>query len=588
MVARSKISEEEFSDLSTAAGYSFQCLSPFRTKKLDHLRQYVGANYSDSGAEDKVPIPLMELAVNIYLQRLVASAPKVDVSTDVTKLKEISNRFEIALNNIVEDINLEGSLEDCVSAAMFPGFGIMKTGLNKTKKEYMGYLQDSYQPFALPVSLFNWVHDMSVDRWELCQFMGDRYPVTIEDAKAIFPKDVHSYFSSSRMDGGEEKAHDLTEQSSPQSREFKETILVWDVWLPRENLLLTCLDSGNDQDPFGEILLEQEWFGPETGPYRILGFTKVDDNTVPLSPTSLWKDLHDLANVIFRKLGRQGEDEKNLLLFQKGAEDDIERMQAASDGDVCPVDAPDKSGERKLGGISTNNMAFFLQIKELFSYVGGNLDALGGLGPMSDTLGQDKLLTASASQRVQRMQKKVVKWVTGVLQDIGYYTWYYPNKHDYVIKKIEFIEEIGIRVPFTDDDREGEFLEHNIKMIPNSMQQLSPESKVMALRTLLQELQPYIPMMQEQGVMISFEKYIKTISKLANLPEAVDIMEFASPKMSAEMVMQGGKANNTTRTYERVNRSGATRSGNDKVMSQAFLGVDAQQSEKSKVMQPVG
>ena len=73
-----------------------------------------------------------------------------------------------------------------------------------------------------------------------------------------------------------------------------------DIWLPREQLIIT-VETGK----LGPSLRVLEWDGPHSGPYRFLRFNEVPGNTMPLPPVALWRDLHDLANVLFRKLGLQ-------------------------------------------------------------------------------------------------------------------------------------------------------------------------------------------------------------------------------------------------------------------------------------------
>lgn len=48
-----------------------------------------------------------------------------------------------------------------------------------------------------------------------------------------------------------------------------------------------------------------DWEGPESGPFCILGFSEVPDQTMPLAPAATWYDLHNMINVLYRKMRRQ-------------------------------------------------------------------------------------------------------------------------------------------------------------------------------------------------------------------------------------------------------------------------------------------
>ena len=368
-----------------------------------------------------------------------------------------------------------------------------------------------------------------------------------------------------------------------------------DLFLKNQILILQCTTSDEDlNDPIGKVINVIEWKGPENGPYRKLGFSEVEGNTMPDAPAMHWMDLHTLANKLFRKLGRQAVDQKTVTAIRPGGKKDGNTVIEASDGDMVGVDDPRNVAELKTGGIQGETLAFVLMIKDLFGYLGGNLDMLGGLGPQSETLGQDQLLSASASMRIQKMQKEVTTFTTGVLYDLMWYLWYDPNpKQKDVVKKAPGFESIAITVPFNPEDREGDYLQYNIKLEPYSMQHQSPESKLQGIRTILLEMiQPLLPMMQEQGVTLNVEKLFKIVAKLSNISELSDIIEYAEPSLNDQPVGSSSNAPKqaafTRRENIRINRPGATDKGKSAVLQQALLGKTSQKSETASLLRPTG
>ena len=578
-----------FRSLSSAAGYSYECLRGFRERRIEAIREYVGSHYSDNGSDDRVPIPLIELALNIYTQRLVANTPRARASAKSDSLAEICDRFELALNDLItNEIDLGSELEDTVVDAIF-AMGIIKIGLHAEETEYLGQVFTTGKPFAKRVSLDNWVHDVTATSFEECQFMGDRYVRLIDDVVRIYGEEAaEKVIERKNASDGNEKAKDVTERDGFAQDEYRPTCYLWDVWLPRERKVITCSDSGDPGDPFGEILAEINWEGPKHGPYRILRFSTVPDNLMPLPPVALWRDLHELANVLFRKLGRQAQREKSLLCYQKGAEKDADRIKNADDGEVIPVDSPERSGEKRWGGISQQTLASLIHVKDLFSYLAGNLDVLGGLGPQSETLGQDQLLSASASQRIQKMQKKVTIWVVGIIRDLGFYLWTDPAPGRTVIKRLPNNSDVSIPVSFGPNDRIGKFLDYNIDIVSYSMQYQSPEAKLMSLRVVFREfIAALLPMMAEQGIMLDVEKLMRVIAELGNLQELNEIFIYTNSRYGQEVYTGNPmKPAETTRRYERVNRPGATQPGKDQILMQALLGGRPQQSETASVFRP--
>jgi len=585
-------SKSDIATLSKALGYSWGQQKPFRIKKLELVKEFVGKNYSDNGAEDKVPINFMELAMNIYLQRLIAKSPKVSVTADFPQLKEICTRFEMAGDHLVEEIDLGETLERCATGGMF-SMGICKVGLNRTQHEVGGVLCDAGQPFAKPVSLDNYGQDMTSDTEGGKQYEFDFYCETLDTCRKIFPDKKNKLTPRSEEQETEPTEHDISEGGSTQREEFREVVRLLDVWLPHQNLVLQCLASDDDNEPIAEVLKIIEWEGPERGPYHKLGFSWIEGNTMPIAPAMHWKDMHELANRLFRKVGRQADREKTFVGVRTGGAKDGNRAVEANDGDVVNLDDPKNIAEIHTGGVNATTLGLVVMLKDMFSYFAGNLDTLGGLGPQSDTLGQDQLLSASASMRIQKMQKEMIRFTTGIIKDLLFYLWNDPYIEIPLVKRVKGYEEIAVPVKFGPKDRENDFVEYNIKIEPYSMQHQTPESKLQGLRTVMMEfVAPLMPMMEQQGISLNLEMLFRTIGKLSNINELSDIITYSNPQNAPQPVGQptgqAAKAPVTKRTYERVNRPGATNSGKDQIMQQALFGGKPQDSEKAAVFRPTG
>ncbi len=186
MVASPKLSSE-YEQLSKAVGYSRKVLAVYRTNRIDILRQLVGNHYSNSGADDKVPINLLELAINIYMQRLAAQAPQAEVTTDYPQLKEICTRTEISGNQLLEDMKLGDTLQMAVMGGIICQ-GVVKTGLNLENVEVGGETLQSGKAFAAYVSMDDWVQDMTASDDEGSQYEGNFYYTTVDEAEKMFPK----------------------------------------------------------------------------------------------------------------------------------------------------------------------------------------------------------------------------------------------------------------------------------------------------------------------------------------------------------------------------------------------------------------
>jgi len=586
MVAFNPNLDSDIEQLSKAVGYSRKCMEVFRKNRLDILRQLVGNHYSNNGADDKVPINLLELAINIYMQRLAAQGPQAEVTTDYAQLKEICTRTEISGNQLLKDMKLGDTFQMAVMGAIICE-GVIKTGLALEDVEMGGETLQGSKAFAAYVSLDDWVQDMTASDEKGSQFEGNFYYLTIDEAKAMFPNyDKFEEIDKQTQDQKDE-AHDISEtEAGGQREEFRPRVRLLDIYLRKQKKVLRCSTNDDDTDPIRDVLGIIDWSKRKRGPYHILAYTKIDNNAMPVAPAMHWMDLHDLSNRLFRKLGRQADRQKTLTGVQAGADKDGNRVVEANDGDVIKMDNPQGVKEFTYGGIQPESLGFLVMVRDLFSYMAGNLDVLGGLGPQSETLGQDQLLSASASMRIQKMQQTTITFARDIIEDIFMYMWEDPLYNPTVTKKVKNFDDVSVQVPFGPEERQAEFIRLNIKIEPYSMQHTTPEAKLQGLRTIFQEfVGPLLPVMQAQGVTLDIEMMFRKIGKLGNIPELNDIIVYSNP-MHEPQPMQPGKPANTTRRYERVNRPGATNPGKSQILQQALFGKQPQKSETASLLRP--
>jgi len=589
MVAFNPKSSTDIEQLSKAVGYSRKCMEVFRKNRIEILRQLVGNHYSNSGADDKVPINLLELAINIYMQRLAAQSPQAEVTTDYPQLKEICTRTEISGNRFLEDMKLGDTLQMAVMGGIICQ-GVIKTGLALENVERGGETYQSGKAFAAYVSLDDWVQDMTASDDEGSQFEGNFYYTTVDEAETMFPDNKGKFeeLDKQTLDGKDDKAHDISEGGGGEREEFRARVRLLDIYLRKQKKVLRCSTNDDDTDPIRDVLSTIDWSKRKRGPYHKLAFMKIDNNAMPVAPAMHWIDIHDLSNRLFRKLGRQADRQKTITGVQQGSAADGNRVIEANDGDTISLDNPQATKEYNYGGIKPASLGFLVMIRDLFSYLAGNLDVLGGLGPQSETLGQDRLLSASASMRIQKMQKTTITFVRDIIEDIFMYMWEDPLYNPTVTKRVKGFDDVSVQVPFGPEERQGEFIRLNIKIEPYSMQHTTPEAKLQGLRTIFQEfVAPFLSMMQAQGISIDMEMLFRKIGKLGNIPELNDIIVYSNP-VHEPQPMQPGKPATTTRRYERVNRPGATNAGKSQILQQALFGKQPQKSETDSLFRATG
>lgn len=563
----------DFERLQTAVDWSVRQLAEPRRQRVAAVRQFVGTHYAESGADKRVPVNMLELAVTIYLRHLAARAPQVMVKSSVDGLKPFARNMELALNQVPEEIGLERTLRRVVGEALF-GIGVVKVGIASGGVAVLGH--DVGQPFVDLVSLDDYFMDMSAKSTETIQFEGNDYWLDLEDARAMCEEDkglepddhtIHGDQGESRAEGiGGAEGADL----------YCDKVWLRDVWLPRSREVVTYSVKSK------KLLRVVPWDGPEHGPYYTLSFSDVPGNLLPLPPVALWRDLHELGNSLFRKLAKQAEAKKTVVAFAGGNDTSAANLKRAQDGEGIQYSGQKPEGIT-VGGIDAPTLAFFLQTRDLFNYFGGNLDALGGLAPMTETASQDRMLTEAASARMANMKSQTIGFARSVFRALAWYEWTDPVRQRVIHKPIEGTD-IVVRRVWSEETREGDFLDYNLDVDPYSMEDDSPSIRLQKIGEALERFFfPMLPVMQQQGVSLDFRKLVEIVARLGNLDELRGIVQFAEPiPGDAEQGGSGSpsfKPTQTKRTYERVNRAGATRHGKDDVMSRLLMGGSVQGSE---------
>lgn len=573
---------KDFDQLQRAIDSSVRELETPRRKRIEAITQYVGSHYSDGGSEKHVPVNLLELAVTIYARQLAARAPRAMISTGDPALMPYAKSMELAVNQIPDEIDLAGTLRRAVVEALF-SMAIVKVGICRGAESVHGV--ESGHSFADLVTIDDYFCDMSAKSRATIQFEGNDYWASLEEVQAMNQGEEEIAPDKYTVIGeqGETRAESIT--TGELQDLYADKVWLRDVWIPSKKIVVTYGVKSK------KLIRIVNWKGPKGGPYKVLGFTDVPGNLLPLPPVALWRDLHELANTLFRKLGRQADAKKTVAAFQAGDTESISALKNAKDGEGIRYNgqAPENL---TVGGIDAPTLAFFLQIKDLSSYFGGNIDALGGLAVQSQTVGQDRLLSEAASARVKSMAERMMEFAESIFNDLAFYEWHDPASNRKIVKTVPGTD-ISIPTVWNNATKKGDFEDYDFQIDVYSMQDDSPSTKLQKIGEVLERfIFPIQPMIEQQGGRIDIQAMISEIAQLSNLPELNRFVVFSLPPDPSEM--PGGANNapnggipgmpvNTTRNYVRSSRPGATKSGKDDVLSRILMGGGVQQSEAARL-----
>jgi len=466
-------SERDIKKLRTAMGYSRRQIRPFQERFVHLWRHYAARQHDEDDFQRGLPVNMIRMAVDTYARALASSNPRVLVGTSSPGLKPRAYEMQLAVDHLLKEIKFARSLRKCVKSALML-MGVMKVGLTDAPMgESLSIYHDSGQPFADNVLFGNWVHDMNardIDEWEFC---GDKYRVPLQDVKNnpmfINTEKLTATDRTTYNDGDEYASEETRVETITQGigdlngEEYIDHIELWDVWLPRENLIVTLPCAG------GDPLLVREWDGPERGPYHILCFGDMPGNIIPTGAVGNIFDTHDLLNRLFCKLGDQAERQKTNYFASQAMTANGESLARfnLADGEGMTTNDPGGMKVVTSPGADQVTVGFVAWLRNIVSMQAGNLDTLSGAQSGAETATQEKLLLQQSSGMIEDLRSTVESFTADVVTDLAWYAYMNPELEIPLVKK-STDGRFEMQAMWGPDKREANFFEYAFTITPFS------------------------------------------------------------------------------------------------------------------------
>jgi hypothetical protein len=513
------LSPKKITRLNKSIDWSNRQLDFARRKRVESIHLYVGSHYAEGTSTKRVPVNHLKMAVEIYSRALAPHSPRSLIRALNESMISTALDMEYAVNQIPPEIGLNITLRRWVVEALF-SIGILKCGLKDVGA--IGGIPYG-QTFVDNLTIDDYFVDMAAQHLDSIQYEGNTYWKDYEDVMEAdwVKKSARSFLKPDEEraynEHGQQRAEDIMRKETATT--FRDRILLRDIWLPKESRLVTVAVTSE------KFLNETELETPEAGPYIKLGFTEVPGNLLPFAPVQTWRDLHELGNSIFRKLGRQADGEKSVLGFSGSNDDDVKDFQGARDGDGITYHGQ-KPEKLTAGGINEKTLAFYLQCRDLQSYFAGNLDSLGGLAQLTETVGQDKLLSDAASAQLREMSATTVEAIKKIYRIIAFNEWNDPIRQRTIEKQIPGTD-ISIPVNFGPENKIGDFEDLEIDIDVYSLQDNSPTERLSKLNTIMMELVvPLSPQIEAMGGTIDVKLFLDYVARYSDMPELREIVKF--------------------------------------------------------------
>lgn len=556
----------DYGSLAAAVQRSRLILKWARQARVEIVRECAGHRFAEGGATRPVKLNLLALYQSILGPLLIAKEPRYLVTTADQEARASVRVEQDWLNEQVVHVNLAETLRRVVTDAFY-STGICWVALaSPCEAATLAWGITAGEPVVRTVDLDDFVYDVGAKEFGEATYVGHRYRCPLDVAKKMYgkkAKDLQGEDEPQFNKEGDERIGRIL-RGTHSVEEFEDHVELWQLYLPRHKLVVTLSDqdvteAGKDGSP--KPLWTQRWVGPPWGPYHFLKFGTVPGTAMAKAPLMDLMELHLDANNVRRKVNNMIRRMKEITLYPRQNDLDAQEIQKSSDGDMVPVTDPDRIKPVVTAGAAIQGLLQTGEVyKNEFSFMGSNLELLGGRGAQSRTATQDKILNQNAGGQIEGMRAQVEAFVAAVGESV----WWYAHNHPQLVMESRYKASgsrgVNRRLYPADSPqgprRDFPFHRAKLRLDPYSIRHKTPEERLAYVTQVLGQLTPLMPLLQQQGVVIDANFLVSLFADYGDAPELTELFtarpppgDGAGPSGGHERTLPG----QTDRTYTRRN-----------------------------------
>jgi len=528
--------ERDFALLKKVVKHNYDEMRGFRKVRRMIVEtaqgHYYDCNDNDNPRAVRNPVNLLDQLQKILVRSLVQTNPRCRV-VSWTKPRAAA-MFQSRLNNLIKEIDLATTLRRCVQESILGYMGTAYTGL-----AYSERVPGVIEPFVDSIPLPDAVVDIGRDEFVRGDLIGHRFTKRIADMEesGLYDPDVLQSISGNRA------SQELRDEEEDKYGDDEESSLfrwghIWQILIRPTNQMVFYAEGSSVNKP----LRVASYDGPEFGPYSHLYFDRVPGKLMPNSLSAMLLDVADFVNMQYRKIFSAEDRSAEFWTYEGASEDDARRIRDAGDGEMIQVDNNAAVQRRTKGGTNPQALGTAMHGRQLFDEYSGFIRMLGGSGPIAETAAQEKIAFGNVSQVVRDMQLRVIDFTRSILRQLAWYEWTDPERQ----QMVEFTVGRNGRAErdiWSPEKRDGDFIEFEIDIEPDSMEHRSSRQQLTELMQAVQGV--VIPMMQmpsDQPVILKTPDLVRKYAELANLPELQDVADYAADPSYVSNPQTGGSA----------------------------------------------
>lgn len=511
-------------------------------EKLEHVRKerreairstlgnhYVDPSSDDSALRDAQPANFNGMALDILVRSLISANPKVFAETSARELTVMTETFEAAINDRIEQMRLVDPLEQHVYNAAIGPMAITLVGRERGMDSWLRETQTVHRSKTVvrTVSMDDAVWDTDARQWTELAYVAHKVRLREDEFRidrnlprelkeAIQPR--HLSESVDPTMSGESRAENFgIYKGSTPTGEGRRYVHLWHTYLPKSNNVVYLPVHQGGVSDINPALSSHRWDGWKGGPYHVFGYDYTPDNLLWRAPIKdMIGDLGRVLNDLVTRIIDDIHQRKRIAVVDAADAESAERAHNAAHGAVVAGNV-NASKSLEIGGLDNLTMIAFAHMKKLWDELGGHISILGGLPGNYPTATEATLRDTNASGKIEKMRQRTLRSVRDIVEAIAEYEWRDPDAGRVMEK--ELYAGIKRKLDFSYIHPRGGFKRWRIDVHPYSLQHRSPQQVVLMLDQFVQQiLLPSLPLVQQSGVTFDMRAYIDTRAKLLDMP----------------------------------------------------------------------
>lgn len=384
---------------------SWHRLSNHRLARERIFKAYLGDTHGLSAPNaDRIPLNGHALYARSLIQYLAATQPKLKLSTDIGPWKPRMKPLSFQATRVMRDERFGFKQQRWVLDALMYSPGILKVcqEWRRVAQGDEGDFAEVLRTAVANVDASDWVFDTGASSVYEADFTGARIRMAVDDVLAhpMFAKideDVLRGMASPNLGGDERLFFENDDKSQP----YRDMVTLWEIYDRCQNRIKIWPVDGSSYELYNE-----PWEGHDNGPYHYLDYLDVPNHVVGISPMCIVHNLIEATNRALSKTIAQTDAAKTIMRIKGGNRAEAEALMEALDGTGVYEDGGGLAEMLSVGGPDPRTMQMVPILKDLFNWLGGNINEMAGLGVSAPTATQGKLLSEAVSGMVGFMQAR--------------------------------------------------------------------------------------------------------------------------------------------------------------------------------------